>query len=540
MLRCNGQPSNARANCVSKAIDVRQHPVSTTGGKPAPALGGPNNSPAQASLGSLAPRRLLQLTAIVLAFFTALACARTPPPEEPTSSPDPTVAGHSPSPTTGPPPPTPTPAPYVHLVEPGETLDYIAGRFGCSAQDLIETNYLENPHSLQIGQPLVLPPLDLPSGPATLLLPDSQFVYGPTSLGFDTETFCQTRPGYLNSYEELVDGETLTGPQIVELMARRYSVNPRLLLAMIEFQSGWVDNPSPAGWALEHPLGATAEGQATLLFQLAWAADRLNEGYYDWKGRGREVIGLLEGERAQYDPGINAGTAAVQYFLAYNATWDEWQAISGDGPDSFLTTYWGLFGDPFARAQEPGVPPDLQQPDLRLPWESGHTWYYTGGPHGAWNDGSGWAAVDFITPEQLGCQMSGEWTVAAASGLVVRSHDGVVMLDLDGDGHEETGWNLFYMHVAAEDRVSAGTFVDQGQRLGHPSCEGGYSTATHLHFARKYNGEWIPADGSCPLVLSGWRAHATTESYEGTMTRGEQQRTACECREGQINGLTAQ
>jgi LasA protease len=477
---------------------------------------------------------------MVLVFVTALACARTPPAETPLASPDPTTAARPLEPTAGPPPPTPTPAPYVHLVESGETLDYIAARFDCSAEDLIQTNHLENPHSLQIGQPLLLPPLDLPLGPATPLLPDSQFVYGPASLGFDTEAFCQTRPGYLNSYEELVDGETLTGPQIVELMARRYSVSPRLLLAMIEFQSGWVDNPSPAGWALEHPLGATAEGQATLLFQLAWAADRLNEGYYDWKGRGREVIGLLEGKRTQYDPGINAGTAAVQYFLAYNATWDEWQAISGDGPESFLVTYRGLFGDPFAHAQETGVPPDLQQPDLRLPWESGHTWYFTGGPHGAWNDGSAWAAVDFITPEQLGCQMSAEWTVAAASGLLVRSHDGVIMLDLDGDGREETGWNLFYMHVAAEDRVPAGTFVDQGQRLGHPSCEGGYSTATHLHFARKYDGEWIPADGSCPLVLSGWRAHATSESYEGTMTRGELQRTACECREDQINGLTAE
>jgi len=229
----------------------------------------------------------------------------------------------------------------------------------------------------------------------------------------------------------------------------------------------------------------------------------------------------------------------MQYLLAYNATWDEWQTICGDGPDSFLSTYRGLFGDPLGRDQGPPVPDNLQQPDLRLPWETSHIWYFTGGPHGGWNEGSAWAAVDFITPEQLGCQMSAQWTVAAASGMVTRSEDGMVVIDLDGDGHEETGWNLFYMHVAAEDRVAAGTFVDQGQRLGHPSCEGGYSTATHLHFARKYNGEWIPADGPCPLVLSGWTAHGS-ESYEGTMTRGEDLRTACECREDEINGLTAE
>jgi hypothetical protein len=35
------------------------------------------------------------------------------------------------------------------------------------------------------------------------------------------------------------------------------------------------------------------------------------------------------------------------------------------------------------------------------------------------------------------------------------------------------------------------------------------------------------------------RAHASVP-YEGTMTRGEELRTACECREDQINGLTAE
>jgi hypothetical protein len=40
-------------------------------------------------------------------------------------------------------------------------------------------------------------------------------------------------------------------------------------------------------------------------------------------------------------------------------------------------------------------------------------------------------------------------------------------------------------------------------------------------------------------VLSGWRAHGS-ESYEGTMTKGDVARTACECREDEINGLTAE
>jgi hypothetical protein len=36
---------------------------------------------------------------------------------------------------------------------------------------------------------------------------------------------------------------------------------------------------------------------------------------------------------------------------------------------------------------------------------------------------------------------------------------------------------------------------------------------------RKYNGEWIPADGPLPFELSGWRAHAGSKEYQGTLTK---------------------
>ncbi|MBE9474576.1 MAG: hypothetical protein IMY85_06760, partial [Chloroflexi bacterium] len=95
-------------------------------------------------------------------------------------------------------------------------------------------------------------------------------------------------------------------------------------------------------------------------------------------------------------------------------------------------------------------------------------------------------------------------------------------IDLDGDGREQTGWVLLYMHIAEKDRIPAGTWVERGDLLGHPSCEGGFSTGTHLHLARKYNGEWIVADGPLPFVMSGWTVHAGEKAYDGTLTRGNQ------------------
>ena len=52
--------------------------------------------------------------------------------------------------------------------------------------------------------------------------------------------------------------------------------------------------------------------------------------------------------------------------------------------------------------------------------------------------------------------------------------------------------------------------VETDDRIGHASCEGGVSTGTHLHFARKYNGEWVLADGPLPFVLSSRRLRSSS------------------------------
>jgi hypothetical protein len=116
-----------------------------------------------------------------------------------------------------------------------------------------------------------------------------------------------------------------------------------------------------------------------------------------------------------------------------------------------------------------------------------------------------------------------------ADGTVVRSQTGVVMEDLDGDGNERTGWVILYLHIATVGRASVGRTLKKGDALGYPSCEGGEATGTHVHIARKYNGEWIPADGIIPFNLEGWVAHNGITAYQGTLTRGNEKVIACAC-----------
>ncbi|MBN1661207.1 MAG: LysM peptidoglycan-binding domain-containing protein [Anaerolineae bacterium] len=435
-------------------------------------------------------------------------------------------------------PPQPSPPPQVYVVQSGDTLSAIAARFGCSVDALARANTMANPNALSVGQVLQIPSTEMETGPTLRLLPNSEFVYGPAYVYFDTTAFVTSQSGYLAGYYETVSGETLTGPQIVDLVAHHYSVGPRLLLAIMELRSGWVTNPGPTTGAA---MGYTGSGWDRLSQQLAWAADALNKGYYDWRGRGVEAITWPDGTATQYASSLNAATAGIQYFFSLDNDKGEWLRLVGDGPDSFLAVYQQLFGEPSSHAIEPLIPATVTCPELSLPWAEGELWYYTGGPHGAWSDGSAWAAIDAVPDEgYLGCQAAAAWARAAAPGLIIYSHNGEVMVDLDGDGHEQTGWVLFYLHVATDGRVPVGTHVDRGDPIGHPSCEGGFSQSTHLHFARKYNGEWIAADGPLPLVLSGWRVHAAHTAYEGTITRGSQERTACECREPEFNGLVGE
>ena len=114
--------------------------------------------------------------------------------------------------------------------------------------------------------------------PSFKIIPDSELVYGPAARDFDIDAFIAYFDSYLARHQEDVEGTVLSGPQIVQLVADRFSVNPRLLLAALEYRAGWVSQPQPN--ELVYPMGRARAGVEGLYRQLAWAADQLNWGYY--------------------------------------------------------------------------------------------------------------------------------------------------------------------------------------------------------------------------------------------------------------------
>lgn len=364
---------------------------------------------------------------------------------------------------------------------------------------------------------------------AAKVLDDAELVLGPSAAGFDAAGFLAARGGALAGHREVVGGVERDAAAIVQRVAEDHSVSPHVLLTTLELAGGLVDGGDPA--ALGAPLGERVAAAAGPGLQpaLTWLATTLNAAFYAMRRDGTATVSLPHGGTwTAVGPG-GAGHAAVAAALAQLDGTDDLAARLAEF--AALHAHW--FG-PLRAA-----PPAASFPPLLVPWAEGETWHFTGGPHASWGDGTPLGAVDFAPPSPSGCAVAPERVVASAPGIVAVSRDGYVLLDLDGDGYAGTGPVVQYLHLADAGRVPAGTRVAAGDPLGHPSCEGGFATGSHVHVARRLDGAWLPVeDDAQPLTLSGWRFDGGLRPYDGRMTHDSLgARSALLRRNGEATGV---
>lgn len=417
-----------------------------------------------------------------------------------------------------------------YVAQSGDTLTSLSRHFNTRVDEILAANSFipVNATTMPPGMPMKIPIYYQPFwGSQYHIIPDSLFVNGPAQINFDTSAFVGQHPGWLRGYTEYAFDGKRTGAEIVNYVALNFSISPRLLLALLEYQDGALSLESLPEEARQYPLGYHNYQYQGLYMQLVWAANLLNNGYYEWRDGELVEFEHLDGTVERIDPWQNAATVALQHYFSRLVDGDSYAiAIAQDG---IAHSYLKLFGDPW-QGDTSHIPGSLEQPTFTLPFLPGLTWAYTGGPHTGFGEGEPLAAIDFA-PGAIasGCVPTEEFATAVAQGVVARSDNATVVLDLDGDGDERTGWVVFYYHIETKDRVAPGKVLNIGDPIGHPSCEGGRTTGTHVHLARKYNGEWIPADGIVPYNLGGWIVHKGSVEYQGTLTKGGQTVVACTC-----------
>ncbi len=352
------------------------------------------------------------------------------------------------------------------------------------------------------------------------ILADGQFVYGPNVGEFGTIEFLRS----LNS-------PLLPCATILEDKANYYSINPRVLLTVLELQSGLVTRESE-NIGLEHIVGyKDATGCSE---QLEILTEDMVEYFYarlydgSSKADAQITLTLSTSEQVQITASANAGTLAILESLAPLSSKEQWQALTSiENTDGFVQTWLRLFpeSDPLDSSNQilaPTAPPTSL---LKFPFACGDTWSFSGGPHG--NDGtcSGVvSAVDFA-PGVGYCQIpTNRWIVSPADGTVSSVSCSGCLVKINHQG----GWGSYNYHVA-NPQVSSGQSVYQDQHIGNPStkpsCGGGCggcpgsATGTHVHYALMYNGAFYPIEGT---ALENWVVHGTT-CYNGYLEKDGQQ-----------------
>lgn len=404
-----------------------------------------------------------------------------------------------------------------YIAQTGDTLPSIAAHFNTTVDQIRSANPIipKDATTMPPGMPMKIPIYYLPLwGSSYQLIPDSLFVYGPQSLKLDVMRLVNANPGWLKSYSEPRPEGNLNIEQVLTQVSQHFSISPLVFIIFLEAKAHGLSDPKMPD--TDYVLGYKAVSHKGVYMQLVWLANELNNGYYGWRSGDLKEIEFSDGSIERPDPWQNAATVAMQYALSINSDFQNYQSlVNPGGVDLVIKQY---FGDVWS-TDIPHIPGSITQPAFKLPFNAGEVWNFTGGPHTGWGEGQPYSAIDFAPSGVKGCGNTEDWTTAMADGKIIRSGNGEVLLDLDGDGSEQTGWVIFYLHISNTDRIQNGKIVKTGDHIGHPSCEGGTATGTHVHIARRFNGEWILTDSPIAFNLDGWVVKNGSRPYLGTMSK---------------------
>lgn len=353
------------------------------------------------------------------------------------------------------------------------------------------------------------------------LISDERFLFTPSYNGFKVSAFLkEKKSGLLNARvkqedtaEMKNDGKDIPVSDVIEFYAHYTGINPQVLLTLLELTSGSVrDSKKPDSVDLEESFGYV--NKRGFILQVEQLVESLASAYY------AHQVGLIS------DASANSASYALRRVTR------DLHKKNGTVPSAmeFADTFNDMFGAPLEGSLviDPDAPDSPDAPIFFLPWQSQHTWYYTGGPHCGWETGCiPYSAVDFAPgPDNYGgCGwQSSEEVRPALSGYVIYAAYNLVKIH-HSDNIYGSAWQTLYYHVRSI-QVTEEQWVSTATNLGYPSCKsasGGTAFGVHLHFAFLKDGYYKTSNGK---ILSGWRIWKGDTEYNGTMVKNGVTKTA--------------
>ncbi len=342
---------------------------------------------------------------------------------------------------------------------------------------------------LQVADPL--PPID-----------DGQFVWGPNVGDFDVAAYLQEQNSPLSAYASEV-----------ELWARYSSINPKILIAFLELEHGYL-TAIPADHDPE-----------TIVSNIEDSAMALATAYYEhlhnWGSRKdptdptaqtlKPAVVFQDGTMAQINGEIDSGSFALAALMAQSTDFFTWyRELTASQPDGFIGVFGALFPGTDLGESTNNINPSSTPPNsfFQFPFPLGAVWGF-GGPHSwAGNNTPPFSSMDFFAGGMTCQSPPSLYTVAAAGGTAIRPYGYDCWVEID----HGAGWTTSYYHM--QNTIDPqGSYINYNGSIGTIACEvcaGGWATGPHVHWTLKYNGAFVSLEG---VNVSGWTIHVGPESY---------------------------
>jgi murein DD-endopeptidase MepM/ murein hydrolase activator NlpD len=354
-----------------------------------------------------------------------------------------------------------------------------------------------------------LGPTAAPFGPAAFF-DDRRLIYEPDFYAPQIQALLDEQPGPLKTVVFLVGDRRHSFAEALSGQASYYSVNPKVILALIELQSRLLSTASPAadqvGWALGYQ-GENGNKRG-LQAQVRWAVKQILYAKRDYP----QYAPLIYADNSSVPPpaGWSLSEYVVARTLAPTTSPDRLPGLL----QSFLETYTRLFGDP--RIPPEGwpapSPPFLSRPiEHPAPVTS---FFDHGGPFLMRNPRAGIVTYWGRTETDLAFAYNGHdgWDYAAAPpDLALAAADGQVVFAGNADDNCNTravivdhgnGYRTLYWHLARVD-AAIGDRVARGQPVGMIGSSG-CATGPHLHFGVQFLGRNTDPYGWCSAEPDPW------------------------------------
>jgi murein DD-endopeptidase MepM/ murein hydrolase activator NlpD len=335
--------------------------------------------------------------------------------------------------------------------------------------------------------------------------------------GAEIQAFLEQRGSPLKDVRFQVGGRSHSFTDTLVGLSSLYSLNPKLLLALIDLQSGLVSNPSASPEQFAWALGYRGDGggRRGLYSQLRWGARELRYAVRDYALQGEgppPPLLFADGSRQE----VAADLPFSRYVLARVLAPTVSPGGLGARMDGLVNAYTRLFDDP---REPPAGWPAPAEPFLTRPMErnfpitsffdhdapflrkDGSTYTYWGRAetdiafaydgHTGWDYGMG-------PPDNV---------LAAAPGVVTfagNSDDGCATPAIAAVVDHGNGYRTLYWHLASL-AVQAGQMVAAGDVLGMAG-ESGCAIGAHLHLQVQYLGRDVDPYGWCGAGPDPWAA----------------------------------